>query len=75
MTRTHIASAQFGQYAAQRPDIYLLIIREPQDNLRCTISPRLDIGAEIISLKTAAPKIDDLHLTTAVAFHQYILRL
>lgn len=70
---TYIASTKFRQDAAKRPYIYLFIIWKSQDNLWSPVGPRLNVGAEMIRLKTTTPKINDLHLTPTVAFHQYVL--
>lgn len=72
---TYIASTKFCQDAAKWPYIYLLIIWKSQDNFWGSIRPGLNVGTEVICLKTTATKINDLHLTSTVTFHQYILRL
>lgn len=73
--QAYIAGAELRQDAAKRPYIYLLVVGKAQNDFRRAVRSRLNIWAEMISLKATASKIDDLHFTSAITLDQYIFGL
>lgn len=58
----HIFSPKLGNDAAHTPDIYLVIVARPQDDLRSTIASRLYVGAESIMDEAGVSQVHYLNL-------------
>ena len=57
-----------------RDQISIFLLYESPRILGSTMGPGQNIWAKMIGLKTTTSKINDLHLTSAVAFNENILR-
>jgi hypothetical protein len=56
----YISRREFRQDATQRPDVHLLIVWEPEDDLRGAVRAGLHVRAELVRHKARGAKVDDL---------------
>lgn len=55
-----IAYVKFIEDAAKGPHVYGCVVRNSEDDLGCTVEPRLDVGVDLLVFEAAAAKVDDL---------------
>mmetsp|Transcript_55807 Transcript_55807/g.155600 ORF Transcript_55807/g.155600 Transcript_55807/m.155600 type:complete len:326 (-) Transcript_55807:1149-2126(-) len=71
----HVARPQLCEDTSERPQIDLLVVRQPQHHLRRAVGARLHVGGEVVVDEAARTEVDNLHLTTAVRPDQDVLGL
>lgn len=70
-----IAHSKLSHYAPKGPHVNCRSVGDPEDDVWCTVKPRLNISVHSFALKTTAAKIYNLDSTLCRIFEQNVLGL
>jgi hypothetical protein len=73
--KERIAEMEFGDDAAERPDIDFAIVRQTEDDLWCSVVSALDVCVDGLALETGGAKIYDFDAGFVHFFKEDVLGL
>eukprot|EP00448_Togula_jolla_P021441 CAMPEP_0170583986 /NCGR_PEP_ID=MMETSP0224-20130122/8447_1 /TAXON_ID=285029 /ORGANISM="Togula jolla, Strain CCCM 725" /LENGTH=158 /DNA_ID=CAMNT_0010907389 /DNA_START=33 /DNA_END=510 /DNA_ORIENTATION=- len=71
----NVACPEFRNYAAQRPDVYFLAIRQAEHHLRRPVGARLNVTSEVVIYEARRAEVNDFDFAARVRLHEDVLGL